>query len=87
MLKKGLMFLLLIMCMTIICSCENNETPSVNTNPDETLGGDEFTGDESLNEEFPDLLDASNVGVIEEKFYNERLYGSESLTISNNLLY
>lgn len=83
MIKKGLMFLLLIMCMTVICSCENNETPSVSTNPDETLGGDEFTGDESLNEEFPDLLDASNVGVIEEKFYNERLYGSESLTISH----
>lgn len=83
MFKKGLMFLLLIMCMTVVCSCKNNETPSDNPNPDETLGGDEFTGDESLNEEYPDLLDASNVGVIAEKFYNERLYGSESLTITH----
>ena len=77
MLKKGLMVLLLFMCTTIICSCDNNQTSNG------TLGEDEFTNEDITKEQYPNLLDGKNVGVIADKFYEERLYGSESLTISH----
>ena len=85
MFKKGLVFIFLFMIITTICSCQNNNVDDNNNNqtPDDSLGDDEFTNDDITQTQYPNLLDASNVGVNEDKFYNQRLYGSESLTITS----
>lgn len=60
-----------------MCSCSNNFT---NTNSAlSILESNEFTSDIN-NQDIPDLLDPSNVGVNEKQFYNEKLYSSSNLS-------
>ena len=60
-----------------MCSCSNNFT---NTNSVlSILESNEFTSDIN-NQDIPDLLDPSNVGVNEKQFYNEKLYSSSNLS-------
>lgn len=66
MLKRGLIFVLVIMIMMTACACDDKDTQEA-----------------IMNDGNPNLLDAGNVGVIEEQFNNERLYGAESLNITN----
>ena len=80
MFKKGIIFILLFGIMATISACDSKNTNQ--ENPDDTLGNDEFTDDNITKNEFPNLLDPTNVGVNEENFYNQRLYGSENLNIS-----
>ena len=80
MLKKGMIFILLLASMITLGACGNENNNQ--TNPDDTLGKDEFTNEEISKIDFPNLLDPTNVGVNEDRFYTERLYGSEKLKIT-----
>lgn len=42
------------------------------------LADNEFTLKAAQSSNYPGLLDAKNVGVKEDDFYNQRLYGSEN---------